>query len=243
MIKVVGTLREFRQCSVELPPDIAVMDLNLPDGRAVEVLTYPPEAGPFPILVMTSYGNEQVAVTAIKSGALDYVVKSPEAFADMPHIVARALQEWNLLQERKQAEDELRNINRALRLTSLCNQEMVRATDESALLQAICKIAVEQGGYRMAWVGFAEQDEAKSVRPAAHAGFDEGYLDTANITWAEPSAVATPPARPSAPARRRGPATFPPNRISGPGARRPSSAAMPRPSPCRCWAKAAASER
>ena len=185
VVKVVGTLREFRQHSVEKPPDIAVMDLNLPDGRAVELLTYPPEAGPFPILMMTSYGNEQVAVTAIKSGALDYVVKSPEAFADMPHIVARALHEWTLLQERKQAENELRNINRALRLTSLCNQEMVRATDETALLQTICKIAVEHGGYRMAWVGFAEQDEAKSVRPVAQAGFEEGYLDTVNITWAD----------------------------------------------------------
>ena len=107
LIEVVGTLREFRQCSVELPPDIAVMDLNLPDGRAVEVLTSPPEAGPFPVLVMTSYGNEQVAAGAIKSGALDYVVKSPEAFADMPHIVARALKEWKLLQERKQAEEAL----------------------------------------------------------------------------------------------------------------------------------------
>jgi DNA-binding response OmpR family regulator len=73
-VKVVGTLREFRQSSVDRPPNIAVMDLNLPDGRATEVLTYPPEAGQFPILVMTSYGNEQVAVEAIKAGALEYVV-------------------------------------------------------------------------------------------------------------------------------------------------------------------------
>ena len=107
LIEVVGTLREFRKCSVELPPNIAVMDLNLPDGRAVEVLTSPPEAGLFPVLVMTSYGNEQVAAGAIKAGALDYVVKSPEAFADMPHIVARALNEWNLIQERKRAEEAL----------------------------------------------------------------------------------------------------------------------------------------
>jgi PAS domain S-box-containing protein len=106
-VKVVGTLREFRQSSVERPPNIAVMDLNLPDGRATEVLTYPPEAGPFPILVMTSYGNERVAVTAIKAGALEYVVKSPEAFADMPHTIAHALHEWNLLQERKRAEAAL----------------------------------------------------------------------------------------------------------------------------------------
>src|ERR1035437_7072253 len=106
-VKVVGTLREFRQSSVERPPNIAVMDLNLPDGRATEELTYPPEAGPFPILAMTSYGNERGAVTAIKAGALESVVKSPEAFGDMPHTIAHALHEWNLLQERKRAEAAL----------------------------------------------------------------------------------------------------------------------------------------
>ncbi|MGA3141597.1 MAG: PAS domain S-box protein [Verrucomicrobiota bacterium] len=87
--------------------------------------------------------------------------------------------------ERKRAETELQNVNRALHMISLCNQEMVRATDEAALLQAICHIAVEHGGYRMTWVGFAEQDEARSVRPVAQAGFEEGYLDTVNITWAD----------------------------------------------------------
>ena len=106
-IKVVGTLREFRHSIADHLPAIAVMDLNLPDGRATEVLTQPPEAGPFPILVMTSYGNEQVAMEAIKAGALEYVVKSPEAFADMPHTIAHALHEWNLLQERKRAEAAL----------------------------------------------------------------------------------------------------------------------------------------
>jgi PAS domain S-box-containing protein len=86
---------------------------------------------------------------------------------------------------RKQAENNLRKSNRALRLISLCNQEMVRATDETALMQAVCRLAVEPGGYRMAWVGFAEQDEAKSVRPVAQAGLVDGYLDNVNITWAD----------------------------------------------------------
>ena len=102
-IEVVGTLQEFRRRSADHPPDLALLDLNLPDGKAVEVLTSPPEAGPFPIIVMTSYGNEQLAVQAIKSGALDYVVKSPESFAEMPHTVARALREWTLLTERREA--------------------------------------------------------------------------------------------------------------------------------------------
>jgi PAS domain S-box-containing protein len=107
-VQVVGTLREFRRRSAERPPDIAVVDLKLPDGRATEILTHPPEAGPFPVLVMTSYGNEQVAVEAIKAGALDYMVKSVEAFATMPHTVERALREWKLIQERQRAEAALR---------------------------------------------------------------------------------------------------------------------------------------
>ncbi len=103
LIDVVDTLREFRQHITKYPPDLALLDLNLSDGRAVEILTSPPEAGPFPIMVMTSYGNEQVAVEAIKAGALDYVVKSAEAFVTMPRAVERALREWKLLTERREA--------------------------------------------------------------------------------------------------------------------------------------------
>jgi PAS domain S-box-containing protein len=87
--------------------------------------------------------------------------------------------------ERKRAEEELRRVNRALRTVSECNQALVRAPDEATLLTDICHRLVEHGGYRMAWVGLAEQDEAKSVRPVAQAGFEAGYLDTVNITWAD----------------------------------------------------------
>jgi len=91
---------------------------------------------------------------------------------------------WDISEE-KRAEAELQKFNRALRLVSQCNLEMMHATDETALMQAVCRLAVEQGGYRMAWVGYAEHDEAKSVRVAADAGFVDGYLATANITWAD----------------------------------------------------------
>ena len=87
--------------------------------------------------------------------------------------------------ERKRAEQELRRVNRTLQTISKCNQVTVRAADESHLLDSICGILVRSGGYRMAWVGYAENDEGKSVRPVAHAGFEEGYLQTASITWAD----------------------------------------------------------
>jgi DNA-binding NtrC family response regulator len=103
-VELAATLAEFRQKVLLQQPGLAIMDLNLPDGRAVEVMTRPAENGAFPILLMTSFGNEAVAVEAIKSGALDYIVKSPEAFAAIPRTVERALREWGLLMDRKRAE-------------------------------------------------------------------------------------------------------------------------------------------
>lgn len=87
--------------------------------------------------------------------------------------------------ERKQSEDLLQRTNRALRMISECDKELVRATAEPNLLQTVCRIIVEEGGYQMAWVGFAEEDAARSVRPVAQFGFSDGYLQTVNITWAD----------------------------------------------------------
>jgi signal transduction histidine kinase len=107
-ITLVGSLQEFRDRVVQQLPDVAIMDLNLPDGRAVEALTSPAEDGAFPILLMTSYGNEQIAVEAIKSGAIDYIVKSPESFNSMATTLERAMREWKLLQEKKAVEMQLK---------------------------------------------------------------------------------------------------------------------------------------
>ena len=87
--------------------------------------------------------------------------------------------------DRKRAQMELRRLNRALRTITECNQIIVRATEESSLLEDMCGILVREGGYLMAWVGYREHDEGKSVRPIAHAGFEEGYLQTLSITWAD----------------------------------------------------------
>jgi PAS domain S-box-containing protein len=86
---------------------------------------------------------------------------------------------------RKRSENELHRINRTLKTLSECNHALVRATSETELFEAICRIVTEHGGYRMAWVGFAENDEKKSVRPVAQAGFEAGYLFTVDISWAD----------------------------------------------------------
>ena len=85
----------------------------------------------------------------------------------------------------RQGDLALERANRALRTLSACNQALVRAGNESELLDAICRIVVETGGYRMAWVGFPEQDEVKAVRPVAQYGDAEGYLAAVKFDWAD----------------------------------------------------------
>lgn len=87
--------------------------------------------------------------------------------------------------ERKQAAEELDRIVRELRAISDCNQAIVRANDEQELLTNVCYIMCHVVGYRLSWIGIVDHDEAKTVRPAAWYGEDNGYLATANVTWAD----------------------------------------------------------
>ena len=87
--------------------------------------------------------------------------------------------------ERKQAEEHLNKLNRTLRALSNSNQALMRAEDESAYLNEVCRIVTDDCGHAMVWIGFAEHDECKTVRAVAHGGFDNGYLETLGITWGD----------------------------------------------------------
>jgi signal transduction histidine kinase/sensor domain CHASE-containing protein len=80
---------------------------------------------------------------------------------------------------------DLEKKNRALRLFSECTSAVVNSTDETALLQKVCTIAVESTGYRLAWIGKAEHDEEKRVVPVTFAGPGEGFLDIIKVTWGD----------------------------------------------------------
>lgn len=82
-------------------------------------------------------------------------------------------------------ERELLRVTRALKALSRCNHVVVRSKEQSEFLREVCFNIVENGGYRLAWIGFAEQDEQKTVRPVAQYGYEDGYLGTVNITWAD----------------------------------------------------------
>jgi PAS domain S-box-containing protein len=91
----------------------------------------------------------------------------------------------NDVTERQGALVELARVNRALKMMSSCNENLVRATDEKLFLADTCRVAVEIGGYRMAWVGYAMDDAAKSIVPVAHYGVGSEYLLDLRLTWGE----------------------------------------------------------
>jgi PAS domain S-box-containing protein len=85
----------------------------------------------------------------------------------------------------KRTEDELRIANRALRVISDCNQALMRQPSEKELLETVCRIVVQVGGYPYAWVGYADQGPERWVKPVAQNGFAPGFLDSMRISWDE----------------------------------------------------------
>jgi signal transduction histidine kinase/ActR/RegA family two-component response regulator len=81
--------------------------------------------------------------------------------------------------------ESLRKTNRILRTLSECSRILIRARDELELMKEVCRIVVAFGRYRLAWVGFAEDNPQKKVRPIAHWGYEEGYLEGLDLTWAD----------------------------------------------------------
>jgi PAS domain S-box-containing protein len=112
-LTVVGSLEEARAYLAGSLPDLVIADLVLPDGKGTELL-YSEEEPQFPLLVLTSQGDEPAAVEAMKAGALDYVVKSDETMATIPHTVERAMREWGHITDRKQAQEALRKAHAEL---------------------------------------------------------------------------------------------------------------------------------
>ena len=111
---IAHNLQEAHECIVKSIPDLIIADLRLPDGQGSELLPPDMRDSLYPVIIMTSHGDEQVAVEAMKAGALDYVVKSDVTLTEMPRIAERTLREWGHIIERRRAEEALHKLNEQL---------------------------------------------------------------------------------------------------------------------------------
>lgn len=89
------------------------------------------------------------------------------------------------IENHKRLEHQLKKLNKMLMAISRSSKAMMQASDEISYTQEVCKIIVEVCGYAMVWIGLAEDDENKTVRPIAYSGFEQGYLESLNITWVD----------------------------------------------------------
>ncbi len=74
---------------------------------------------------------------------------------------------------------------RVLHILAAANHELARASGESALLQAVCEAAVTKGAYLAAWIRLAQYGRDKAVCPVARYGFEQAYLFSEPVTWAD----------------------------------------------------------
>lgn len=84
------------------------------------------------------------------------------------------------IEERRKA---LASANRALTVLSAGNRAMLHAADEKALIDTMCHLVIDKGGYAMVWVGDIVYDQRKSIRVIAHAGLGEAYVKKLDLGW------------------------------------------------------------
>jgi PAS domain S-box-containing protein len=92
---------------------------------------------------------------------------------------------WAMRRVVERRTQELERTRRTLLMLTRSIEAILRASTEEELFAGVCRVIVETGGYRMCWAGVAGNDERKTVRPVAHAGIDDGYLEVIDVVWAD----------------------------------------------------------
>jgi putative nucleotidyltransferase with HDIG domain len=98
---------------------------------------------------------------------------------------ARELDRDKIRMDQSRTEQELIRAKRALKTLSSCHRAMIRSMNKEDLLQDICRIIVEKGGYSMAWVGLAADDKKKGIKVLAKSGNYDGYFENIDLNWSK----------------------------------------------------------
>lgn len=141
------------------------------------------------------YGfNEEEYISALKAvprlsrEAVDTAMAFFVQFADMisklsysNFSLARSLGERDALLDSLRKSEKTVRLNRLYSVLSKINEAIVRIREPQKLFEEACRIAVEEGQFRMAWIGLADHD-TKLIKVVAKYGDDEGYLDSVRIS-------------------------------------------------------------
>jgi two-component system cell cycle sensor histidine kinase/response regulator CckA len=150
------------------PFDLVLLDLLLPDSQGLDTVRRTLEAAAgAPVVVISGIGDRDLALTAVKAGAQDHLIKSHVDKHSLPRSIRYAI-------ERKRAEDKITHLNAALRAIRNVNQLVVRERDRDRLLQGACDCLIETRGYYNAWIALL--GEGGELVTTAEAGLGEEFL-------------------------------------------------------------------
>lgn len=127
-------------------------------------------------------------------GSNAYVLDQAEIIRDESGKAIRMIGGMRDMTPYIEAKQELTTLNRSLEMLRTCNRVLIHATEERQLLTDVCRVATEVGGYRMAWVGYADKGKDKRIIPAAHYGSESGYLTEIRLSYSEGDVTGNGPA-------------------------------------------------
>ncbi|NTW66165.1 MAG: PAS domain S-box protein, partial [Nitrospirae bacterium] len=158
-VSVVGNLAAAQSLMQQSIPDLIIADWRLPDGDGLDLVRGSDGRAEIPVVLMTSHGNERIAVDAIQSGVLDYVVKTVESLSDMPHTAERALREWLYRKERRRMQVELQASEQKYRFLAENVVDVIWTMDLQMHLTFMSPSAEKMYGWTIEeWLNLQPQD-------------------------------------------------------------------------------------
>ncbi len=156
------------------PPDLILSDYNLPSWDGLRALQALKARGlDIPFILVTGAVGEEVATTCMREGAADYLLK--DRLGRVGKAVEQALERHSLREQRRTAVERIRFLNRLLDTIREVNRLIARERDRERLLAETCRVVVEHGRFRMAWIGEVDRASGR-IEPVAAAGEDASYL-------------------------------------------------------------------
>nr|WP_232385615.1 response regulator [Methanoregula boonei] len=155
-----------------------VSDYQMPDIDGIEFLKRVREKDKtIPFILFTGKGREEIAVKAFENGADSYIQKGGDSKSQFAELV----QKLKVVVDHRRAEVQVTTLHRLYTTLSATNKAIIHIHDKKELLSEICRIAVDTGGFSLAWAGIANT-QTHSIEPVAIAGSDKGFLGTITIS-------------------------------------------------------------
>ena len=176
-INRVQTEPEFIAALHRDKPDLILSDFSLPNFSGLRALDLAIAHAPdTPFIYVSGTIGEERAIDALRRGATDYVLKSN--LSRLSSAIERALREVKLKADRRHSEqvrteqeERLRRLTRTYRMLSSTSSAILRLHNRAALLDEVCRIAVQQGGYQRSAISLMDPG-TKVLTQLACAGLD-----------------------------------------------------------------------